>query len=124
MSSAPRSVPSSLNSTPTTPDSSDASATIINVPETVEPPGGKVRETAGGVMSGAGVLPTLTVTWLDAPTETQRATPAAKYGHTILPGPVCRADGRWYLCQPIMLSLQAPAPGSRIAIDTPGREDL
>lgn len=56
VSSTPRSAPSSLNWTPTTPMLSDAFAESAMLPETV-PPVGDVMETAGGVVSGvAGAL--------------------------------------------------------------------
>ena len=51
-------VPSSLNCTPATPTLSEAVAeTVTAVPETVAPLAGVVRETVGGVVSGADVPP-------------------------------------------------------------------
>src|SRR5439155_13997548 len=53
--------PSSLNCTPTTPTLSEALAETVTVPATVAPAAGAVMETAGGVVSGTGLL-TVTLT--------------------------------------------------------------
>ena len=53
MSTAPISLPSTLNWTPATATLSDASAVIVIVPETFAPSAGAVRETVGAVVSAA-----------------------------------------------------------------------
>src|SRR6266851_78164 len=49
--SAPMSMPSYLNCTPTTPTSSEAWATMGTLPQIVAPDGGETMATAGGVVS-------------------------------------------------------------------------
>src|SRR6266852_1662722 len=51
VSSAPMSMPSYLNCTPTTPTSSEALATMGIVPQMVAPEGGETMATVGGVVS-------------------------------------------------------------------------
>src|SRR5712692_5677262 len=51
VSSAPMSMPSYLNCTPTTPTSSEALAVIGTVPQSVAPDGGETMATVGGVVS-------------------------------------------------------------------------
>ena len=55
--SAPRTAPSSMNCTPTTPTLSAAVAETGMEPETEAPEAGAVIETVGGVVSGGGVPP-------------------------------------------------------------------
>src|SRR5439155_24017055 len=59
VSSIPRSLPSSLNCTPTTPTLSDASALTVIVPATIAPAVGDAIATVGGILS----LKTGTWTW-------------------------------------------------------------
>src|SRR5207249_3606194 len=58
---APRFTPSTLNCTPRTPTLSVALAETVTVPVTESPATGAVMETAGGVVSGTGLL-TVTLT--------------------------------------------------------------
>ena len=82
MSSAPRLAPSSLNCTPTTPTSSEASAVTGTVPATVAPLAGDVTATAGGVVLKVTVLSVLVdaVLRLPAPSLT---TPAETVAMTV-----------------------------------------
>src|SRR5438093_12341220 len=51
-----------MNWTPATPTSSEAPAVTVMAPETVEPDEGEVMLTVGGVVSGRGVIGTVTKT--------------------------------------------------------------
>jgi hypothetical protein len=52
VSSEPKLLPSSLNCTPTTPESSEALAVTVVLPETVAPALGAVMDTVGGLFTG------------------------------------------------------------------------
>ena len=64
VSSAPRSVPSTLKRTPATPTLSAAVAETVRTSDTVEPAGGLVRVTVGATVSGTGFA-TVTVRAVD-----------------------------------------------------------